>query len=103
MCVGDSKDCSCTDCNAKKCYSQKGISECKEFVRLPDNRLIFTVIVCDAVHADAHELVQCRILFHPNPPSVVSYLNSESEDWQAVKEKSRNIPCSVRHCLIKCS
>ena len=36
-------------------------------------------------------------------PSVVSYLNSESEDWQAVKEKSRNIPCSVRHCLIKCS
>lgn len=30
-----SKDCSCTDCNAKECYPQKGISECKECSEFP--------------------------------------------------------------------
>ena len=30
-----SKDCSCTDCNAKGCCSQKGISECKECDEFP--------------------------------------------------------------------
>ena len=45
-----------------------------------DERLIFPVTVCDAihdtVHAYVHKLVQCRILFRSNPSflSVVSYL-----------------------------
>ncbi|MBD5526290.1 MAG: DUF3788 family protein [Lachnospiraceae bacterium] len=30
-----SKDCSCMDCNAKECYPQKGISECKECNEFP--------------------------------------------------------------------
>lgn len=30
-----SKDCSCVDCNAKVCSSQKGISECKECIAFP--------------------------------------------------------------------
>ncbi len=34
-------------------------------------------------------------------PSVVSCLTSETGSWQAEKEKSRNIPCSVQHFLIK--
>ena len=45
-----------------------------------DERLIFPVTVCDAihdtVHADVHQLVQCRFHSHPIPPSrgVVAYL-----------------------------
>ncbi len=30
-----SKDCSCPDCNAKGCYPQKGLSECKECSEFP--------------------------------------------------------------------
>ncbi len=50
------------------------------FIGPPENLLVFPVtvhdVIHDAVHADVHQLVQCRILFHPIPPSVVSYLNS---------------------------
>ena len=59
------------------------------FVQFPDNRLIFPVAICDAihdtVHADAHQLVQCRFHSHPIPPSLVSYLTSESGSWQVGK------------------
>ena len=50
------------------------------FLRLPDDLLIFPVTVCDVVHdtvhADEHELVQCRIFFQSNPSfrGVVAYL-----------------------------
>ncbi len=30
-----SEECSCTDCNAKECYPQKGISECKDCKEFP--------------------------------------------------------------------
>ncbi|MCM1162166.1 MAG: hypothetical protein NC412_13220 [Roseburia sp.] len=39
----------------------------------------------EAIHADFHELVQCRFLCHEILPSVVSYLNSETESWQIEK------------------
>ncbi len=37
-------------------------------------------VIHDAVHAGVHRLVQCRILFHAIPPSVASYLTSETGD-----------------------
>ncbi len=41
------------------------------FIGPPDNRLVFPVtvhnVIHDAVPADVHQLVQCRILFHPIP------------------------------------
>ena len=45
--------------------------------------LILPITVCDsvhnAIHADTHELVQCRFRFHPIPPSVVSHITSKPE------------------------
>ncbi len=51
------------------------------FIEPADDLLIFPVTaydaIHDAVHADVHQLVQCRIFFHPIPPSVVLYLTSK--------------------------
>lgn len=54
------------------------------FVRLTDDFLILPATVCDAVHdaihANAHELAQCRFFSHQITPFVVLYLASEPED-----------------------
>ena len=67
------------------------VQPAKIFVRFSDGLLVFPIAVCDVIHADAHELVQCRFLFHSISPSVVSDITSEPGNWQAEKGKKAGI------------
>lgn len=49
-----SEDCSCPDCNAKECYPQKGIAECKECSEFPCIKAT-SADYRSMIHTEVHE------------------------------------------------
>ena len=70
-------------------WQVQAVHPARIFVRFSDVLMVFPIAVCDVIHADAHNLVQCRFLFYPILLPWCSILPLNREIGKLKKEKEK--------------